>query len=179
MVNQTNSKVKILFYEIQKFKQWWLWLPLILFNLFFWVGIYMQIIKGIPYGSKPMSNNALLLSTILFAFFTLLFTQLKLETIIKEDGICIRFFPFHLKFKCFQWSNISKAYLLKYSPISDFGGWGVRLKKNYTAYSVSGNMGLHIELHNGRKILIGTNKPDELMNVLQRLGYVSAVQIEN
>jgi hypothetical protein len=56
----------------------------------------------------------------------------------------------------------------KYSPIKEYGGWGFRYGfKNGKAYNISGNMGLQLILKNGDRILIGTQKPEELETYLK------------
>ena len=103
---------------------------------------------------------------------SLLFFSFNLITIVKPDGIYVRFFPFHLSFRRYTWDMISKVYVRHYSPIGEYGGWGIRLGLfgKCKAYNVSGNKGLQIEFTNNKKLLIGTKKPDELATVLTNLG---------
>ena len=82
----------------------------------------------------------------------------------------MKLFPFHLAFKHYPWEMISKAEVRKYNPITEFGGWGYRWGFGGTAVNISGNMGLQLDLSNGKKLLIGTQGPDELRSVLQRMG---------
>ena len=49
------------------------------------------------------------------------------------------------------------------------GGWGIRLWTKYgTVYNTKGNKGLAIELKNGKKFLIGTQKETELNKILDK-----------
>ena len=84
----------------------------------------------------------------------------------------IRFFPFHLKFKFYPWDSIRKSYLRQYSPLGEYGGWGLRigLFGKGTAYNVSGNWGLQLEFTNKKKLLIGTVRPEELSSTLENMG---------
>ncbi|TRX37793.1 hypothetical protein FNW21_11915, partial [Flavobacterium restrictum] len=79
----------ILFSERQKFKQPWLWLILIGINGLFLFGVYRQVISGHQFGTKPMSNTALLIAIGLTFLLTLLFINFRLDTIIKKDGIYV------------------------------------------------------------------------------------------
>lgn len=163
---------EILFRETQKFRQWWLWLILMGINGLFLFGIFMQVIGGQKFGDKPMSDSQLIIATIFTIILTLLFTSIRLETIIKNDGIYVRFFPLHLKFKHYSWERLTKSYIRQYSAISEYGGWGLRIgifgKGN--AYNVSGDDGLQLEFIDNKKLLIGTNKPDDLSQILQKIG---------
>jgi len=161
-----------LFTERQRFKQLWLWVILLGITGLFLFGVVKQVIYGQQFGDKPMSNTGLLISTMLFSLFTILFLLYRLDTVIKIDAIYVRFFPFHIKFKYYSWDTLVKLYVRQYSPLSEFGGWGLRYSMfGYgTAFNVSGNKGLQLEFSNHKKILIGTNKPDKLKAVLDKLG---------
>ena len=92
-------KKLILFSEKQKFKQWWLWVILLIVNGVILIGIFKQLITDQPFGDKLMSNLGLLLTAIPLLLITLLILNIRLNTLIKEDGIYVRFFPFHWSFK--------------------------------------------------------------------------------
>ncbi|RDC56527.1 hypothetical protein DU508_13150 [Pedobacter chinensis] len=163
---------EILFTERQKFKQWWLWLLLLGINGLFLFGVFKQVIGGQQFGNKPMSNAGLLATTGLMILLTLLFVNFRLDTNIKKDGVYVRFFPFHLKFKHYSWDTLTKSFVRQYSPLIEYGGWGLRLGLfgKGTAFNVSGDKGLQLEFTNKKKLLIGTNKPDELTETLNKIG---------
>ena len=119
----------------------------------------------------------LLVPALIFVF--------KLYTRIDESGIHYRFFPFHIKFKTIPWNAISKAYVRKYDAISEYGGWGLRggmfwNKTKGTAINVSGDIGIQLELKNGKRLLIGTKLEEDARNVLlnynEKLEQVEKVQ---
>lgn len=124
---------------------------------------------GQPFGDKPMNNTGLLISTAFTILLTYMFFSFRLQTLIKTDGIYVRFFPLHLRFKHYSWNSISKAYIRQYAPIKEYGGWGLRSGNMGTAFNVSGNQGLQLEFTSNKKILIGTGNPDELKKVLQQM----------
>jgi len=167
-MNELND---ILFSEKQKFKQWWIWFILVGINGVLLYTTYRQIILGIPIGENPMSNMGLILTTIFSLLISVLFVNFRLETQIKKEGIYVRFFPFHIKFKYFAWNEIEKLFIRRYKPLMEYGGWGVRGIGKSRAFNVSGNMGLQLEMKGGKKLLIGTNKTEELVNVLHNLGF--------
>jgi hypothetical protein len=59
--------------------------------------------------------------------------------------------------------------VVKYNPISDYGGWGVRLSRNGKAFNVKGEFGLKLYFDNRKPLLIGTQKPEELKKILESL----------
>ena len=162
---------EILFSETQRFKQWWLWALLAGVNGMLIFGVVKQVVLGKPFGDKPASDAELMIISGLMFLLTYLFTLLRLETRIKKDGIYFRFFPFHIPYRYHAWDNLRKCYIRKYSPILEFGGWGLRFGTfgKGTAFNVSGNMGLQLQLDNNKKILIGTRKPGEIAEVLKKI----------
>lgn len=157
-------KVTILFKEQQRFRQWWIWLILLGINGLILFGIWQQVILGKPFGNNPASNGVMLFIAVMSLLMTVFFMSVRLETIVDEHGVSIRFFPFHRKLHRFPWQQITKAYVRQYQPIREYGGWGLRTggSKHGKALNVSGDMGLQLELDNGERLLIGTQKPDEL-----------------
>lgn len=100
-----------LFSERQKFKQWWIRGILIGINVMMLGGIFIQFIGDHQFGDKPMSNNGLIIGTGISLLFTLLFGSVKLETLIKTDGIYVRFFPFYFRFKFYPWNSLRETYV--------------------------------------------------------------------
>jgi len=166
---------KIEFYEIQKFKQ----KPLIvlvviaaLFPLLFFVyGYYLQTVEKIPFGDKPLSNQGLLISMIISVVFAvgilLLFFSSKLETYITKSGIHVRLFPF-MKFKTYSFDIIKRFKIRQYSPILDYGGWGIRIGPAGRAFNVYGKIGIQLFFKDGARLLIGTQKPDDFYIALSK-----------
>ncbi|MEY3368837.1 MAG: hypothetical protein RI973_1992 [Bacteroidota bacterium] len=162
----------ILFSEKQYFRQTWIWLIMAPVNLLFLFGLVRQLGYGKTFGDKPMSDQELIVATVLSFLPMLLILLLKLETVIRRDGIYYRFVPFQWTFRKITWESTEKIYVRKYNPLREYGGWGLRtgLSGKNGAFNVSGDQGLQIEFNNGRKFLIGTKKPKELAEALQGLG---------
>ena len=156
-----------IFIEEQKFNQ-----PLVIIGLslaFIVVGISTYTTWGkISNGSIGEQIGALS-GLIMITLVSLLFLKLKLKTRVDEIGIHYQFYPFHFSFKKIRWTAIEKCYLRKYNAISEFGGWGLKFSffgKNGKSFTTKGTIGLQLKLKNGKKILIGTQKKDELQRVL-------------
>jgi hypothetical protein len=141
------------FRESQKFNQWWLWLLMIgVLGLTAWGGWKAFLEQGdIVPGLIGVGVTALM---------AILLALIELRTTITADGIEARFWPIARK-RIFR-SEIEEAQVRTYSPIKEFGGWGYRIGAGGTAFNMHGNQGLQLKLKNGSKILIGTQKPEEL-----------------
>jgi hypothetical protein len=127
-----------------------------------------QIFLGKPFGDKPAPNFILIIVTLFILTMLLLFYFTKLETRINDDGIFYKWTPFNRKYKKIAWGDISKIELIKYG----FVGYGWRLTQYGTVFNVNGNMGLQLILKTGRKIVLGTQKAEELSNTLRLLNQI-------
>lgn len=162
----------ILFRESQRFKQAWLWILLLGVNGFFLYGLFKQVYTGQAFGSKPMGDGDLLFATGIALLVTLLIASIRLETMIGPEGLYVRFFPFIWRWKKYPWNQLSRCYVRQYSPLGEFGGWGLRLGLfgRGKAYNISGNQGIQLEFADKSRLLIGTRKPGEAAAVLQQIG---------
>lgn len=165
------KKQPIEFYETQRFRQWWMWLPLIGVNAIFLWGCVQQLLLQKPFGDKPAGNTELIFETAVILLITTVLFFIRLRTYINVDGVYVRFFPLQFRAKFYDWNNIQAAYVRKYNPMTEFGGWGLKVRMNAgKVYSMSGNRGLQLVLMNGKKVLIGTRQPEQLTDILIKLG---------
>ena len=154
------------FNETQRFTQWWLWLIL--------VGVWSSMVYSIM-TAPPQTDSAVYVSFGIGILLPLLFWQMKLTTRITEEGIYVRCFPFHFKEKFFAWDTLSASYVRTYSPLIEYGGWGIKysFKGNGLVYNTAGNVGLQLNFKEGEAVLIGTQKGEEIKLVLAALGHLN------
>ena len=154
---------QVYFRETQRFTQWWVWVIIAAIAAGAWYGAYVQLIDGRPFGSNPAPDGVLALCWLLFGIgMPLLFSRLELETEVRDDGVYVRFFPFHLKFRYFPFSRIESAEARAYAPLLEYGGWGIRIGPAGRAYNVKGRWGVQLLIRAGQKLLIGTQEPHRL-----------------
>lgn len=151
------------FEEIQRFNQVWLWIVIVSISLLLIVQIPLALINSAGDGPLPTSSILILIFSLAFVIgLNALFIFSRLKTKIDSIGVGITFQPFINKPKIFRWDEIEKAFVRKYNPLWEYGGWGIRYRWNSRAYNTSGNIGLQLNLKTGKKVLIGTLKPDEI-----------------
>jgi len=166
-----------LYHEEQKFRSPWILVPVALvacvaLAFAFWA-IVRQIGQGVPVGSKPVSDAAIVLIAsvqvvIWFSVFALLWFA-RLVTEVHPEGVYVRFRPFHFKPRLIPLADDDRVSAREYHPIREYGGWGIRRGWKKRAYSVSGRQGLEIVRTDGRRIMIGTQRPDELAAAVARV----------
>ena len=163
---------QILFSEVQKQNQKWIWFLLIILNATVIFGSIQQIVFNRPFGTHPIPDWGYIpVFGVLFMASYLLFGS-RLHTEISSDRILFQYKPFHRKARVISWDEVSRCFVRLYSPVKEFGGWGIRPAFNRNtgkAINVSGNIGIQIELKNGEKILLGTRKDKEVQKVLQSM----------
>jgi hypothetical protein len=157
-----QSKEHIVFEEEQRFNQWWLWLLLLGLLGSAIYGMYQQLVLGEPFGSKPMSDNGIVVYFIFSVAMVVFFRWMRLYTHINKEGVSMIFAPFVTK--KIAWDEIKNMGIVHYGFV---GGWGIRPYTTYgTVYNISGAKGLAINLENGNKFLIGSQKNDELLQFI-------------
>lgn len=173
-----ESKSDVSFREVQQFRQRWIWFLLIPVSLIiiipFAYGMFKQLIMGQQWGSRPLPDTALLIVGPLFISLGVVILYilyvLKLETEVRSDGLYVRFYP--LTSKSINFSEIVSCEARTYHPIKEYGGWGIRYGwRGGKAYNVSGNRGVQLVFRNGKKFLIGSQRPEELAQAIkERMG---------
>jgi len=147
--------MKYLFEENQRFTQWWLWVILLSF----------PIISFGPFDENPINWYHVLIGLgIPFLFYTF---QLRIK--VSVDGLHYQFFPFHFKAHTIKIEDIEKFKATEYSPLKEYGGWGIKFGFGGKAYNVSGNKGVRIHLKDGTNIMFGSQKHNELEKALKQV----------
>jgi len=156
------------FVEEQKFSRWII-LSIMMIPLI--AGIVPLFIKdkNIP----ELNSEGFWGLTITFAIVglvLLLILSISLKTKIDERGIHYQYFPFHFRQKFISWDELNECYVHKYNSFTEYGGYGYRIsfsKKKGTALNVGGKYGIQLVLKSGKRLLIGTQKEQEVESVLK------------
>ncbi|MDX1463951.1 MAG: hypothetical protein R3359_12910 [Marinirhabdus sp.] len=155
------------FNEIQRFDQWWFRLVMLMILATMAISIWTVLQENL---NTTETFIALILGLISLGVIVLISFYLKLETRINEQGVHYGFWPFQRQLKHIPWNDIKKIYVRQYNALTEYGGWGYRLtfSKHGKAYNVKGNKGIQIVFKDGKKTLIGTQKPEEARSIIQR-----------
>lgn len=156
------------FKERQYFRQWWFIMILVIVMGITIYGMVQQVVFDQPWGNNPMSNSGFIVLMLLLIFLFGSIFMMRLETKIDALGIQFGFYPFQRKGIFYAWNDIAEISVIEYSPLKEYGGWGWRisLSGKGQAYNVSGNKGILIKLKNGKQRLIGTQRQDEVAEII-------------
>jgi len=170
-VHYINKNMKPLFEEKQRYTQWWLWSAIAIAALsvmgIFIHALYVQLVLGEPWGDKPMSNEALiglsLFNISAMVLMLLVFFNAVLEITVDKGGISYRYFPIIRTPRRIGREDVQAYEVKKYF----LRGYGIKrdLRGNRTI-NVKGHMGIEITTYDGKRLLLGTQKPDEFFHAL-------------
>lgn len=163
----------IRFKEVQRFTTWWAWLAVIALNGLFIFAIVQQIILNIPFGNKPAPDYILMLIECFMLLLLLFLFSIRLQTSIDETGICYRFYPYQFKETTIAWHELRDAYMRDYNSFHEYGGYGIRYGSAKTGRAIntsaSCNRGLQLQFNDGKLLLIGTKKPEEIETIIKKI----------
>jgi hypothetical protein len=143
----------------------------ILSTIFFGVFCVVQIGLSKPIGNHPAPDALLIVFFAGSVISIFLAWYQKLVFIITEDEIHISF-GMLTSSRVIKMSDVKNISTRKYNAMKEFWGWGVRFRNNITCFTVSGSDAIEIELKNGEKLLIGTQKMAEAGGVILKLRVV-------
>lgn len=124
-----------------------------------------QIVRNRPVGTNPVNDWGMLLIWMLVGVGLPAFViALRLDTIVDHERVLIRFRPLTSKTIC--GSEIRSASVRSYRPMREFGGWGLRGFGFHRAFTMNGNMGVQLVLASNDRILIGSERPEELATAI-------------
>jgi hypothetical protein len=123
-----------------------------------WVALVVQVVQG-----ASLAENAVTVLVVLLVGVGLpwLFLVVRLEVTVLADRIDIRFPPFRRR--TLTRSDIAGFEVRTYEPIREYGGWGLKgWRPGKVAYNISGNRGVDLTLTSGQRLLLGSQRADDL-----------------
>ena len=140
-----------IFAEEQQFDQIWLW---VIMGIQLLVIMVPLVLTGQSWWSMVIVFLAMVLSMAMLG-------SLKFNTWIDDEGVHYKMKLFHWRVRTISWDEIDQIHVREYSPIQEYGGWGIKYGKSGWAYNVRGKHGIQILKKDGKRILLGTQKPEE------------------
>jgi hypothetical protein len=93
---------------------------------------------------------------------------LRLTTIVTSDALSVRY-GFLYKARV-PLSEIALAEAVEYAPVREYGGWGIRGSRRRRALNARGNQGVLVTRSDGTTLLVGSQRPRELLEALAHAG---------
>lgn len=160
--NGAGESPSVLFREEQRFTQTWLW-----------VLVVAVAAASVGAAAVALADDdgwrwvAVVLGVLVGVGVPLLLLVARLKVEVFADRVDIRYRPFLTR--TVPLDAVVSATAVTYRPLRDYGGWGIKgWSRRKIAYNVSGNRGVLLALADGRTVLIGSRRPDELSAAISR-----------
>ena len=160
------------FREEQRFHQWWVWMLIIVPAGLSWWPFIQQVIGGQPVTARIPAPTGSSGSSGSSSVWDCRFCSVCIALIVEVtgDAVRIRYRPFMRR--AIPLGDIARVEARTYNAVTEYGGWGIKgWSKAKMAYNVSGKRGVELTLTDGRSVMLGSRRADELAAAIQaRLG---------
>jgi hypothetical protein len=160
-----SHKSPPLFYEKQIFKHSRVRYLLAILPAAFLLLLIWQVILRHPTGRQPLSNGNVIGWTVFLWLVYLRLITLKLVTEVHAGNLHLSMHGLW-SIRKIPLAGIGSAEVVIYDPVKDYGGYGIRLSPRGRAYIASGNRGVRLTLMKGMKVLVGSQRPQELAQAI-------------
>jgi len=151
------------FHEEQRFTQPWVWAVVVVAAAAAWVGLLAVVRDPEDDGARWF---VVLLAVFVGVGLPLLFALARLTVEVLADRVEIRYRPFVSR--TILLGSVVAAEAVTYHPVREYGGWGIKgWSRRKLAYNVRGDRGVLLTLADGRTVLIGSQRPDDLAAALR------------
>lgn len=135
--------------------------PCFMLGLLIW-----QVVLGHTWGKHPMSNGDVIGWTVFLwlIYIRLITVRLVIEVRPGELSIAMRGL---WRLRRVPLDQIKAVETIAHDPARDYGGYGIRSTRAGKAYVAGGSLGVRITLASGEKLVVGTQRPDELAAALR------------
>ena len=157
------------FRETQQFRQTRLRVLLAIPPVAMSVLCVWQVVLGHPWGQHPISNGGAVGWTIFLWLIYLRLITVRLVTEVRADEVFVSMRGLW-RARRIPVADIRSATAVTFDPIRDFGGFGVRSTNRGVAYLAGGNRGVRLELANGSRVTIGSQRPEDLAHAISKRG---------
>jgi hypothetical protein len=116
--------------------------------------------------APPPDPSAYVVAGLGMALAVAAMIGLRLETTVDTDEIRVRLVPFPTR--VIPLAEVETAEPRTYRPVWEYGGWGLKYGvSSGRAYNARGNRGVQLVLTGGRRVLIGSQRADELADAIR------------
>jgi hypothetical protein len=166
MVNKRDLDESVVYREEQQLESPLMWIVVLLIAglqwvltiQHFWYGYYPQI------GNVEMAMLWLLLGVLL----PLVLFSIRLRVTVRRDGVYVQLWPLQQVPHRVPLHVIERYDVRRYRPVDEFGDYAFRDLAFQRVYNLQGNEGVALELTDGRRLLVGARRPDDLLDALDR-----------
>ncbi len=156
---------KILFGEVQRFRETWVWIAILVSSL---LPLILVAVLGFAGKMGSKHDAAIRFVIVLFtcAIPNMLFYWTNLETVLTDEGVYYRWMPFFKRYCVITWPEVRDVMVRKY-PYLNYGyHWSYRYGK---VHKVGGSQGVQFILRDNKKVWLGTRRLQALQYAIEQV----------
>ena len=124
-----------------------------------------QVILGHTWGKHPMSNGDVIGWTVFLWLIYLRLITVRLVTEVRKGELIVRMRGLW-RLRRVPLDRIQSVEMITHDIARDYGGYGIRSTRDGKAYVAAGGRGVRLTLPAGEKLVVGSQRPDELATAL-------------
>jgi hypothetical protein len=162
----------VIYREEQNF-DWWVYALLAVLDVLAWLGLVWLLHEAPDHPGLPDSwtfEVPVAVSVVgLFLPAILMVGLLRMTTEVTPTHVRVYFGWVPTYRRAVEVTAIQRLEVVTYRPIADYGGWGIRSGRDgERVLNARGNRGVRLDLTDGTRLLIGSQRPEELARILER-----------
>jgi len=150
------------FTEEQTFRQGWMAVVLT-------VAIAGGLVIAVSSTLATGIHAGTIIGLVVFSVITFLLMGAKLTVHVSAEGLSVQYWPFHWQPQRIDLRAVASVEAVRYKPILEYGGWGIRYRRHGKAYNVRGNEGVLLTYRHGRTLLLGSQRAKELAQAIEQV----------
>jgi len=135
--------------------------PCFLLGLLVW-----QVVLGHTWGKHPMSNGDVIGWTVFLWLIYFRLITVRLVTEVRQGELIVAMRGLW-RLRRVPLDRILSVETITHEIARDYGGYGFRSTRDGKAYVAKGGRGVRVTLAGGEKLVVGSDRPDELAQVLR------------
>jgi len=124
-----------------------------------------QVIMGHQWGKQPMSNANVIGWTVFLWLIYFRLITVRLVTDVRQGDLVIALRGLW-RSRRVPLDRIQSVETITHDIARDHGGYGIRTTREGKAYVAGGSRGVRVTLVSGEKLVVGSQRPDELAMAL-------------
>ena len=124
-----------------------------------------QVLLGHSWGKQPMSNANVIGWTLFLWLIYLRLITVRLVTDVRNNELVIAMRGLW-RSRRVPLDSIQSVDVVAHDPAHDYGGYGIRSTGEGKAYVAGGTRGVRVTLASGERLIVGSQRPDELVAAL-------------
>lgn len=141
-------------------------------GVWFWFVASIILSTGVSTGMEESITPAwfvVLVWIIVGIVIPLFVFILRFDLQIEDGEIKFQYFPFHIKPKRLSIKEIQNYKIVRFDPLGDYGGWGIRKKANTIGYITASGRGVIVLLDGEMQLTFGSDQPKELYLAIDKV----------